>query len=132
MYGYVIEAQYEDGFTLAGPGLEQMSPFGQEEHVARAIINGRATDAGHGPLVRFSLIPEEEGIRYDIDWTALADLDHVRPVYFRAMARAISCDAETGEPIEGTDSGTVCLHHGFGYQYNGPDGENVQVIEEVT
>lgn len=132
MFGYIVEAEYEDGFTLSGPGLEELSPFDEGEHIVRAIVNGRATDAGHGALVRYSLIPVEPGQRYDLDWSTLGHLSDVRPVYFRRMRRTVSVEPATGDRIDGTDSGPICDAHGFGYQYRDDAGENVQVIVEVT
>ena len=132
MYGYIVEAEYEDGFTLSGPGLEALSPFDEGEHIVRAIVNGRATDAGHGSLVRFSLIPVEPGVRFDLDWSLLAHLENVRPVYYRRMSRSISVEPATGDMLPDTDSGATCDCHGFGYQYLDANGENVQVVEEVT
>ena len=131
MFGFIVEAEYADGFTLSGPGLEQLSPFSQDEHIVRAIVNGRATEAGHGSLVRFSLIPTDGGQRRDIDWTTLSDLDDVRPVYYRRMSRSISVEPATGDLLPDTDTGAMCDAHGFGYQYRDADGENVQVVEEV-
>ena len=125
MYGYVVRAEYEDGFTLEGDGLELLSPFGHQEHIVRAIVNGRATEAGHGPLVRWSLVPEHPGMRYDLDWKAIAHLTNIRPVYFRRMQRTLSQDGRS-------DSGPMCAAHGFGFQFQDGNGENVQVIEEVT
>ena len=94
-------------------------------------MNGRPTDAGHGALVRFSLIPvDPDEERHDIDWTALAHLTDARPVYYRCMRRTIT--VESGELVADTDSGPICDAHGFGYQYRDASGENVQVVEEVT
>ena len=124
MYGYVLEAEYESGFVLTENAAD-VSPYDRGGNFFSAITKASATDAGHGQMVRFSLIPVGDGTRYDIDWTELSHLDNLRPIYFRRMEQTLRSD--------GVDlGGPVCKAHGFGYQYNDADGNNVQVIEEIT
>lgn len=123
-YGYILEAEYESGFVLT-ENEQDRSPYIATDNFFSAIRRESATAAGHGPMTRFSLVAEDGSKRYDIDWTGLSDLDHVRPVYFRRMSRSVCLDGTN-------DSGALCAAHGFGYQYNDADGNNVQVIEEVS
>ena len=123
-YGYLLQAEYESGYVLTEDEQDR-SPYIANDNFFSAIRRDSATTAGHGPIVRFSLIPVDGGTRYDIDWTGLSDLDHARPVYFRRMSRSVQDDG-TG------DSGTTCVAHGFGYQYNDADGSNVQVVQEIS
>jgi hypothetical protein len=122
-YGYLLEAEYRSGLILTETEQDR-SPYEATDNFFAAIRHGSATKAGHGEMVRFSLIPVGEGNRYDIDWTGLADLDNPRPIYFRRMASTINADG-TG------DGNPYCTAHGFGYQYNDADGNNVQVVEEI-
>ena len=125
MYGYWLEAEYESGFILQEDEQDR-SPYIATDNFFSAIRRDSATTAGHGALVRFSMIPwDDAGERHDIDWTTLAHLEHVRPVYFRRMRRSVQVDGSN-------DSGLICDAHGFGYQYRDASGENVQVVVEVT
>ena len=123
MYGYRLEAEYESGLVLTE--IEQdRSPYVATDNFFSAIRRDSATTAGHGPLVRFSLIATEGPARYDIDWTMLSNLDHVRPVYFRKMSRSVDQDGNG-------DTGPVCVGQFIGYQYNDADGNNQQIVTEV-
>ena len=124
-YGYWLEAEYESGFILREDSQDR-SPYRAGDNFFSAIRRDSATQSGHGPLVRFSLIPwDASGRRHEIDWTALAELEHVRPVYFRRMSQTTRADG-TG------DAAPVCNAHGFGYQYLDANGDNIQVITELT
>jgi len=118
-YGYVLRAEYASGYVLL-EDEQDASPYDPGRNVFHAIVNGRPTEAGHGPLVAFSLIGED--MRYDIDWTALPD--NARPIYYRSMQRTYAVDGST-------DTGPVCLAHHFGYQYTDSDGRNVQEVSEI-
>ena len=122
-YGYLHEAEYESGLILTETEQDR-SPYEATENFFAAIRHGSATEAGHGAMVRFSLIPVEGGERFDVDWTQLADLTNPRPIYFRRMASTINADG-TGDPS------AYCNFHGFGYQYNDENGENIEVIQEI-
>ena len=122
-YGYLLEAEYESGLILTETEQDR-SPYEATENFFAAIRHGSATEAGHGAMVRFSLIPVEGGERFDVDWTQLAGLTNPRPIYFRRMASTINVDG-TGDPS------AYCNFHGFGYQYNDENGENIEVIQEI-
>ena len=122
-YGYLLEAEYESGLILTETEQDR-SPYEATDNFFAAIRRDSATSAGHGDLVRFSLLAADGGVRHDIDWTVLAGLDNPRPVYFRRMSQSINTDG-------GGDTGARCEAHGFGYQYNDAEGTNVQVVEEI-
>ena len=123
-YGYYLEAEYESGFRLTESEIN-FNPYSTKGNTFTAMLDGSPTEAGHGQMVRFSLIPESgEGNRYDIDWKPLWKVDDPRPIYYRKMQRSLVLD--TGE-----DSGPSCNAHFFGFQYLNEDGENVQEVEEI-
>lgn len=126
-YGYVIEAQFEDGFTLTEDETDQ-SPYDAGHNVFHAITNGRA-EARHGPMVRFSLIPTTGHYRYDIDWVMVrATVDDPRPVYYRDMTRTMVVGQD--DEVQ-SDSGPTCEAHYFGYQFLDAYGANQKKIEEI-
>lgn len=117
-YGYLIEAEYESGFVLTEDDADR-SPYDPCRNVFHAIVEGRPTAAGHGRMVRFSLVGV--GQRFDVDWTTLPET--ARPIYFREMRRAFE--------IDGGWQAARCLSHHFGYQYTDASGSNVQEVHEI-
>ena len=123
-HGYWLSAEYESGYILTEDENDR-NPYSPDGNVFTAILNHLPTEAGHGRLLRFSLIPQNgTGDRYDIDWKPLWEVDNARPIYFRQMQ--MSRNMITGESTPAT-----CMSHNFGYQYNAPNGDNVQKIEEI-
>jgi len=122
-YGYLLEAEYESGYILTEDEKDH-SPYDAGRNICHAIIEGRPSAAGHGRLVRFSLIPVHSGSRCDINWRNLWELDNPRPVYFRKMEHSYTPGEESKTAI--------CNSHHFGYQYLNSDGENVQEIKEIA
>jgi len=110
-------ASYEDGFVLDETALNDFNPYGPG-NTFRAILD-KSAEAHHGKLVKFSVFWHDN--EYSVDWTTLPD--NARPIRFRDgnMKRDIS----TGE-TEQWWSGVR-----FGYQYNDPDGKNVQEVQEL-
>jgi hypothetical protein len=102
-YGWRLEAEYESGFVLAEDERDH-SPYDPARNVFHAIVNRRATEHGHGGLVRFSLIGPDR--RYDIDWRTVPD--GAEPVYFRRMSRVFN--------VEGGWLPPRCDSHHFGWQ----------------
>lgn len=117
-FGWRLEAEYSSGYVLTEDEADH-SPYDPGRNVFHAILNGRATAAGHGPLVRFSLIGLET--RYDVDWTGLPA--NARPVYFRDMRRAFA--------IEGGWQPAECVAHHFGVQYTDGEGRSVKEVHEI-
>lgn len=118
-YGWLLQAEYASGYVLTEDERDH-SPYDPGRNTFHAIMNGRPVEAGHGDLVRLSLIGPQ--MRYDIDWRALPDT--ARPVYYRQMQRTRAVDGST-------DTGPVCLAHHFGYQYTDAEGRNVQDVHEI-
>jgi len=123
-FGYLLEAEYEHGYILKESFFD-VNPFG-EGNTFTAILNDDAEKAGHGRMVRFSLIPmTSKGRRYDVDWQKLWNADNPRPIYYRKMSHTLNLD--TNET-----SGQQCLSHHFGFQYNDKEGNNVQEVVECS
>lgn len=124
-HGYLISAEYESGFTLTERVENDRNPYSVEGNTLTGILTHGPTGAGHGRMVRISLIPESgEGQQYDIDWQPLWEVDNPRPIYFRRMERRVNMDGSG-------DTGPVCLSHTFGYQYNDAEGHNVQETQDI-
>lgn len=118
-YGALVEAEYEDGFVLTEDEAD-VSPYDEGRNVFHAILNARA-EADHGRMVRWSLITPEK--TYAVDWKELWAFDNPRPIYFRKMERDSSGGAWSGP--------ARAISHHFGFQYNAPDGSNVQEVQEI-
>jgi hypothetical protein len=124
-HGFLVSATYEDGFEITERTDNDRNPYSPDGNTLTAILTHGPTEAGHGRMVRFSLIPESgDGARYDIDWRPLWETDNPRPIYFRQMTQSISLDGSN-------DTGPVCQSHHFGWQHTDSDGANVQEIQEV-
>ena len=124
-HGFRLQAEYETGFVLTEDESDR-NPYSDIGNTFSAIINNLPTKAGHGRLVRFSIVPEDYGDQYDIDWQIVGQLPAARPIYFRQMHRSFVLDGSN-------DTGDVCDSHNFGYQYNDPiTGENVQEVIEIS
>jgi hypothetical protein len=112
-----VEAQYLDGFILSETELSDVSPYDSQHNVLRAIID-KEPEAEHGKLIRFSCFYNNQ--RYDVDFTTLPE--NARPIRFRDGF--ITLDQSGNE-----ESGWSGCR--FGYQYNLPDGSNVQEVQEL-
>ena len=124
-HGFRLQAEYSTGYTLTEDDNDR-NPYSDVGNTFSAIINELPTKAGHGPMVRFSLLPEDYGDRYDIDWKIVGALPNARPIYFRRMHRTFALDGSG-------DTGDVCDSHNFGYQYNDAiTGENIQEVLEIV
>lgn len=128
-YGYYLEAEYESGYVHSDQ-IQDISPYTKGEKV-NGVTNGRnifndilekRPEEFHGRLIRFSLIPDNGGHRYDIDWTTLPD--NARPIRF--IDRRKETNVANGETQQFVDAIR------FGYQYTDETGKNVQEIQEIT
>lgn len=116
-YGYFIEAEYKSGYVHREDEQDH-SPFVAGKNILNDILEKRP-EAGHGKMVRFSLVGAQK--RYDLDWTQLPA--SARPIYYREMQNTLHIGGET----------TVqCLKHCFGYQYNDETGRNIKEVKEIT
>lgn len=118
-YGYILEAEYADGYIHSEAELGDVSPYAEGKNIFNDILEKRP-EADHGRTVRFSIIGDTK--RYDIDWQILPD--NARPIYSRdmQMERSVS----TGETT------IQVLRHQFGFQYNDETGENHKDIRVIT
>ncbi len=131
-YGYNLEAEYEDGFILSEkndfhhtiyvPGNPTIgSVFG-------AILEKEPVKAGHGEMIRYSLVPDQWGSqytnRYDVNWKLLWKVENPRPIYFRRMISTLNLGT-------GGDSGPQCVSHHFGFQYIDENGQNVERVVDI-
>ncbi len=120
-YGVLVEAEYEDGFVLTEDEADQ-SPYEEGRNIFHAILSG-APEKEHGKMVRWSAITTK--LTYSIDWSHLSHTISPRPIYYRKMER----DFEQGAGWVGPPR---AVGHFFGYQYNRPDGSNVQHIDKLV
>jgi hypothetical protein len=129
-FGYTFRAEYESGLVVTDEDPDH-SPYAPGRNLYHSVCEGHPTAAGHGPLVRLSLIGPER--RLDIDCAELIANPHVtnvRPLYFKRMDRAV--EVMGPEQIVVRDSGPICKAHVFGYQYNdATTGANVQNVTEI-
>lgn len=119
-YGYILEAEYKDGF-IHRETEEDKSLYEEGKNVFYDILH-HLPEPEHGPLVRFEIIPEQPGEGAMIDWTELPD--NARPIYYREMQLKFNVDGSM------VDEPTV-LRHVFGYQYNDEEGKNHKIIKEL-
>lgn len=127
-HGFHLEAEYESGYILTEDDNDH-SPYDPKKNVFHAISHDRPQAAGHGQMVRWSMIGPD--IRYDLEWTSIVkDYKNPRPIYWREMQMVKQANGVTGEVIEGTEV-ISCLGHHFGFQYNDEDGKNVQAVKDV-
>lgn len=127
-HGYLLQAEYESGYILTEDANDH-SPYDPGRNTFHAILNARA-ESVHGPMVRFSLLPESgTGKRLDVDWTLLREAQNPRPVYFRKMSKTDEISVDGDVISEGPP---VCQSHHFGFQFNDAEtGENVQCVEQI-
>ena len=112
-----IEAEYESGYIHVQDEQDH-SPFVYGKNIFNDILEKRP-EAGHGKMVRFSLI--HDGVKYDVDWRGLPD--NARPIRFIRY----EADFDTaGNLIEKRLMGID-----FGYQFNDELGENHQEIKTI-
>ena len=120
-YGFYLQATYASGYVLVEDAADR-NPFG-DGNTFTAIRTHAATEAGHGDLTSLALVNAATWESHTIDWSTLAGLTDLRPIYYRKMKR-------TRNMVTGEDSGPMCNSHHFGYQYNDSAGSNVQIITE--
>lgn len=111
------QAMYADGFVLDETEHSDTSPYTGINNIFNDILEKRP-EAEHGKLVRFSVFYKDQ--RHDVDFTTLPE--NARPIRYRHGF--ITLD-NTGNSERGW-SGMQ-----FGYQYNLPDGTNVQEVKEL-
>lgn len=117
-----LEALYESGYVLRQDDVDR-SPFDRDKNVFHAIKEHRPCEI-HGPLVKLALHCPVNTLT--IDWTVLPD--NARPIWFKHMQL---------EQVVGVEDGTVLEERlgvagvDFGYQFNEPDGTNVQLVRKI-
>src|SRR4051812_18360858 len=92
-YGYILEAEYEDGF-IHRETEEDQSLYEEGRNVFYDILH-RLPESEHGALVRFEIISETGGEGAVIDWSELPD--NARPIYFRNMEKTMFNDGREPE-----------------------------------
>jgi hypothetical protein len=127
-YGTLIEAEYEDGFVLKENDKDEYFCLhcNQLRNVFHAVLNDQPVNE-HGCMVRWSMVTKD--LTYSVNWKSLLEdpsIINPRPVCSRDMEATFDPVTKRiiGEP--------KALIHIFGYQYNNPDGSNVQDIQKIV
>lgn len=121
-YGYFLEAEYSDGFTLTEDEGDQ-SPYDPDRNIFHAIVNNYPVVV-HGKLKRFSIISLNRETYYNVDFSILDPFTNPRPFYERHMQSTISC---IGEEVSVE---SVCIKHIFGCEQI-INGEIILTTEEI-
>jgi hypothetical protein len=124
-FGHYLQAEYESGYVHTETDLDQSS-FRPGSNFFCDILNGLPTEAGHGKMTKFRLLPVNGDLAYEVDWTKLPF--NARPIYWRRMSRVVNSSDDEGNLTEPA----ICQLIGFGYQYTDENGENIQHVEEIT
>ena len=115
-----VEAEYESGY-IHRENESDRSSYVRDKNTFFDILEGMPCEV-HGRMTRFSAVIDdgETVVRHDVDWTRLPD--NARPIRFKQMEGDFMLGGVVDSRIVQVD---------FGYQYNDPDGRNVQEVVSI-